>query len=140
LKKQHADDELKESNRRLEFFLQVSQSMDSTLDKKRLMQMIVDNAVMVTGFDSGAIYLLNGKDSIVLEATVPPLTANLPEVVLRARLKDHPHIEKAIRTGTSVFMPNAFEARLTAPEQEIIELKKLHSKDLQIIACQIAGS
>jgi signal transduction histidine kinase len=127
LKKFHAEAELKESNRRLEFFLQVSQSMNSTLEKKRLMQMIVDNAVEVTGFDGGAIYLLKGQKKITLEATFPALPSDFPEKFRTASLNKHPHVEKAIKTCIPVVMADSSEISLTPAEKEIVQLRNLRS-------------
>jgi PAS domain S-box-containing protein len=119
--------ELKESNRRIESFLQVSQSMNSTLEKGALMQLIVDSAIRVTGFDSGAIYSLSGRKTIMLEATSPLLPADFPKKLRKAFLRDHPHVDQAIKKCSPVFMPDAIEASLTAAEQEMVDLRNLRS-------------
>ena len=125
--RKQAEDALRESNRRLEAFLEVSQGITAYVEIGSLMQMIVDNASRVMNIDSGAIYLLTSENTIHLEATTPPLPSNFPEEYRAANLTDHPHIGKAIRTGRYCLMPDSSTANLTLAEQEVVRLRNLRS-------------
>ncbi len=121
------EEAIQKGNQRLESFLEISQKMTSTLEQKKVMQMIVDNAIKIPGLESGAIYLQHPEESIRLAATSPALPDDFPEHFRVAILKDHPHIERTFRTGKPVLMADALSAKLTPAEQEIINLRKLRS-------------
>jgi PAS domain S-box-containing protein len=122
-----AETQLRESNHRLESFLQVSRRITSTFSKSELMQAIVDNATRAIGLGSGAVYLLSDHDTVYLAATVPPLPDGFPEKFRVAAMDDHPHLAKAAATGRAVLIPDSETAVLTPAEQEILQLRKLRS-------------
>jgi PAS domain S-box-containing protein len=122
-----AEEALQESHKRLESFLHISQTMTSTLEREKLMQMLVDNAVRVTGMDSGAIYLINNKETIMLEATTPALPPNFPDEFRIAKTIDHPHIEKTIHTGIYTIVADTKTTELSPAEMEIVNLRNLRS-------------
>jgi PAS domain S-box-containing protein len=127
-KRKNAEEALYESNQRLESFLKISQEITaSAFDQAELMQAIVDNATRVIGIDSGAIYLLQNKDKIHLEATSPILPPNFPEEFRLASLNEHPHIGEAIKSGRLVTIPDIHNATLTPAEKEIVRLSTLRS-------------
>ncbi len=121
------EEALVESKRQLETFLQISQTIATSFEQEKVMQMIVDNATDVMGLDSGAIYLLKDKENISLEATTPPLPSGFPEKFRIAFLKDHPHIKRAIISGKLIKMHDALTSELSPAEKEIVRLKGLRS-------------
>ncbi len=125
-RKKH-EEQLRISNQRLESFLQITQTMNMTMELGQLMQLIVDNAVRVTGLDTSAIYLVQHDEHIRLEATTPALPDDFPEHFRLAGLKDHPHLARAIQTRQPVIMQDTAKANLTAAEQEIVRMRKLRS-------------
>jgi PAS domain S-box-containing protein len=112
---------------RLESFLEISREIAATLDQEKIMQMVVDNAIRIMGLGSGAIYLQNDEETIVLAATSPALPDNFPDVFRSTSLADHPHIKKTITTGNFVFLPDSSSAELTTAEQEFVKLRGLRS-------------
>jgi two-component system sensor histidine kinase/response regulator len=123
-----AEEALYKSNKRLESFLKISQKITtSAFDQKELMQAIVDNATKAVSIDGGAIYLLQDKDKIRLEAAFPALPPNFPEEFRLASLNKHPHIGEVIKSGRHVIMPDTHTETLTPPEQEIVRLRSLRS-------------
>lgn len=125
--RKQAELRLKQSNQRLESFLQIRQTSAFLHSRETLMQMIVDNAVIATGCHSSAIYLINDKKTIKLEAATPALPSDFPDEFRIACLNEHPHIQKAIETHQYVLMPDASKAILTAQELEIVQLRNLQS-------------
>ncbi len=121
------EEALRESNRQLEAFLQVSQRITSSYELETLMQVVVDNAAEAMNIDSGAVYLLEDQDTIRLAATTPALPPDAPEKFRVACLDEHPHVKEAVTTGEYVIMPDALTATLTPAEQEIIIARNLRS-------------
>ncbi len=122
-----AEERLQKSVQRLESFLQISQSITSTLDQDKIMQKIVDDAINVMGLDSGAIYIRNDEKTIKLVSTTPALPADFPEAYRIAPIKEHPSVESVFKAGDYVIMPDSITAKLTPAEREIINLRKLRS-------------
>lgn len=120
-----AAEAVQKSNERLEALLEISSEITSSAEQSSIMQRIVDSAIRIVGIDSGAVYLTNNNTSIKLSATYPPLPSDFPDDLRIASLSDHPHIEKAIKTGKSVLIANSSVAELTPQEQEIINIRNL---------------
>ncbi len=125
-RKKH-EEQLRISNQRLESLLQITQNMNMRMELGQLMQLIVDNAVRVTGLDTSAIYLMQDDEHIRLEATTPALPDDFPEHLRLAGLKDHPHLARAIQTRQPVIMQDTAKANLTAAEKDIVGMRKLRS-------------
>lgn len=125
--RKRAEIAMRESNRRLKAFLEVTREMTACLEVDLLMQVIVDNISKAMNIDNGAIYLLTSDDTIQLAATTPPIPSGFPEKYRVANLIDHPHVAKAIRSGRSCMMADATTANLTPAEQEIVRLRSLRS-------------
>lgn len=89
------EEELKQKNDDLNSLLEISVKLLDSLDKKVVLQKIIQSAVELIGLDSGAIYVLKDGD-LYLDSTVPPLPPNMPEEFRKAKLENHPHIAKAI--------------------------------------------
>src|SRR3990172_9095439 len=106
--------------------LKVSQELAATLDLKSVLQTTTDRVCELSGFDSAAVYLLDGE-TLRLWATTPPLPPQFPEELRNAPLADHPHIRKATTTGTPVFIPDTASIDLTPAERTVTELRDLRS-------------
>ena len=81
-----------------QILLKISNSIISTLDYEKVLQIISDGMAELMEIETAAIYLLQGKKDLYLSATTPPLDPNIPESFREADLKDHPHVEKALKT------------------------------------------
>ncbi len=125
-KQKLSEEALFKSNRSLESFLKISQTINATMDPDQVLQMVVDNATEVMGLNSGAIYQLE-DETLRLMATTPPLPENFPEQLRLANLHEHPHVKKAIATGKPVIMADTLKAKLTPAEAEIVKLRNLRS-------------
>jgi len=121
------EESLKQSNRRLSEFLQISKSVTAAEHSAALLQKIVDSATAVTHVDSGAVYLMHKGSTIRLAATTPPLPEDFSEQLRIADLREHPHVRRAIESGESIVMPDTETAALTPAEQEIVRLRNLRS-------------
>lgn len=121
------DHEKPKHDARLESFLKISREMTSAVDQEDLMQMIVDNAVAVTGLDSGAIYLGSDEELLILAATTPALPEDFPEESRIADPEDHPHASMALKSGTHILIPDTSKAELTPAEKEITASGNLKS-------------
>lgn len=122
-----AEEKIRRSNQQLESFLEISQNINKTWDQEKILQLIVDNAIRIMGLKNGAVYMKDDEETIRLAATSPPLPENFPSSARLAVLKNHPHIEKALKTGKHVFLADAFSAKLTPEEEEIVRLRNLRS-------------
>lgn len=122
-----AEETITRGKQRLESFLDISRSITETMDQQKIMQMIVDKATEVMGLGSGAIYLHDAAKTIRLAAATPALTNNIPDQFRTAQLDDHPHIAKAINSGSYVLMADSTSAELTQAELEIAKVRGLHA-------------
>ncbi|WP_407357210.1 ATP-binding protein [Methanolobus sp. WCC5] len=125
--RKRVEEALRESNNRLESFLQISQRITLSVEQDELMQAIVDNATRATGIGSAAVYLLTDNDKIYLAATTPALPDDFPDKYRLASLNEHPHIKEAITSARHVIMSDSKTAKLTPAEQEIVQMRDLHS-------------
>ncbi len=110
-----------------EVLLKISQSIISTLDYEKVLQIISDGMSELLGIETAAIYLLESKDVLYLGATTPPLDPNMPYAFRKALVKDHPHIQKTIKSKLSLFIPDTNLAKLSNPEKEVVLLRNLRS-------------
>ncbi len=125
--RKQAQEALRESNRQLESFLEISQEITSSFRQDELMQAIVDNATRAIDIESGAAYLLDENGDLFLAATTPALPEDFPEELRRASLDDHPHIHEAVTSGSCVIMPDAWAEALSQAEQEVVSQRDLRS-------------
>jgi len=110
----------------LSTLLKVSSSLASTMDLTQVLQIAIENAVELVGLDTGAIYTLENK-VLLLGATVPPLSSELPKELIVTNLEDHPHIQEAVTTKAPVYLPDARIAPLSAAEKVIVDSRGLVS-------------
>ncbi len=116
---------LRESNGRLEAFLNISKEVSAATEMEPLLQLIVDSAAEVTKLQSNAIYLKDSDDTIRLSATTPPIPDGFPEELRKAPLCDHPHIKKALETRHSVIVEDTSTVELTNAEREVVQMRNL---------------
>jgi signal transduction histidine kinase len=110
----------------LSALLHMSAALTASLDLAVVLQTAVDSAVRVLGLETGAIYMLEG-DTLLLGATTPPLPPDFPEEYTRARLQDHPHIQRAMDSAQPVSVVDSAAADLTAEERSVVEARGIVS-------------
>ena len=110
----------------LSTLLKVSSSLASTKDLSQVLRIAIESAVDLIGLDTGAIYTLE-DGALRLGATVPPLPPQLPNELLRARLEDHPHIQRVVATGTPVYVRDARTTSLSVAEKIVVDARGLVS-------------
>jgi PAS domain S-box-containing protein len=121
-----AEEAVKRNNRDLALLLDITLDLLETVERKEVFLKIVDGATKLISLDSGAIYFINGND-LYLEATVPPLPEEFPEEFRKAFLYNHPHINKAVSTNSSVVINDIKSEKLTGEEKAIVEARDLGS-------------
>ncbi len=110
----------------LSTLLKVSSSLASTMDLSEVLQIAIESAVDLIGWDTGAIYTLDGE-MLQLGATVPSLPPQLPTELLQARLVDHPHIQAAISSNAPIYVPDARVSPLSPAEKIVVDSRGLIS-------------
>ena len=121
-----AELELRESEKRLRSMLEISQAMSASLEMDVVLQKIIENAAGLLQLESGAIYTLE-EDKVFLEATTPPLPPGFPDELRLANVKDHPHIQAAISSGSSVVLADTTSSELSGAEKLAAEARGLRS-------------
>ncbi|CAG0980721.1 Cyclic di-GMP phosphodiesterase response regulator RpfG [Anaerolineales bacterium] len=106
--------------------LKVSSSLASTLDLTEVLQIAIESAADLLGFESGAIYTLE-NNLLYLGATTPPLTPQFPNELRLAQLCDHPHIERVVSTKKPVYLDDARSALLSPAEKMVVDSRHLVS-------------
>jgi len=114
------------SAKELSTLLKVSSALASTLELAEVLQLAIENAAVLLGLDTGAIYILE-NNALFLGATTPPLPDQFPDELRLARLDDHPHIKESVITRASVYLEDAREATLSPAERIIVEARQLVS-------------
>ncbi|HLO59177.1 MAG TPA: ATP-binding protein [Bacteroidales bacterium] len=97
-----------------------------SVDKKTVLQRIVDSASKLVTTDTSAIYLVK-EDELILRATYPPLPPGFPDEFRLARLENHPHIRRVIDEETIVIIPDTAREDFTDEENVIVKKRKLGS-------------
>jgi PAS domain S-box-containing protein len=123
---QEAEREILKQSTELSILLKLSQELATTLDLAEILQLIADRVTELTHLKSSAIYLLEGE-TLRLWATTPPLPPQFPEVLRYAPLNEHPHIQKALSTGLSVYLFDTDQEILTDSERNACEKRGLRS-------------
>ncbi len=123
--RKQAEEAVQRSNQRLEALLEISRQTTSTTDQKKIMQLVIDNALKMVGLDTGAVYFKSDESTIRLSATSPELPKDFPEDLRNARVLDHPHIGKALQTGNYVLIEDTSSADMTPKEREVADMRRL---------------
>lgn len=95
-------------------------------DLSDLMQSAVEAAVATSGFETGAIYLLD-RNVLYLGATTPPLPEDFPNALRFANAIDHPHIMHALDTESPLMVDDLSTETLSPAEREVVEVRDLRS-------------
>jgi signal transduction histidine kinase/ActR/RegA family two-component response regulator len=109
-----------------DLLLELSQAISTTLDLGALVQVIADGTARVLGVETTALYLLEDNE-LVLAATTPPLPADMPQSLRRAKRADHPHAEQALTAQQPLVLADTTQAALSAAERAVVEQRKLRS-------------
>jgi len=114
------------ANQGLTTLLKLSQNVVGTLDLQNILQETVDGISELMGMGTAAIYLIEGE-MLRLAATFPPLPPDFPETLRLAKKCDHPHLARAIDTGTPLLVPDIREEPLTPEERAVVQLRGLRT-------------
>ena len=107
--------------------LKISNSIIGTLDYEEVLQIISDGMAELFEIETAAIYLLEEDQYLYLGATTPPLEQGMPEEFRKAKLADHPHIEKAIIYRSTQLVLDTQLEELSPSEQLVVKMRKLKS-------------
>lgn len=137
---------IKRKNSELQTLLEISkinlgrQTLDTALQKT------ADSITEFRTFDSSALYELHGEE-IHLIATTPPLEDVTPGIYQKAKLQNHPHIERCISAGLPVYLADTLDEPFTEDETIIVAERELRSIlylpisfESEMIGVLIAGS
>ncbi len=111
---------LKTKSKELSRLLDISLSLNQSVEKNTVFQNIVDRSVDVLDLGSAAIYLIDG-DSLFMEAAHPMLPPHFPEEFRKAKMDNHLHIRQTVLTKTIVVVADASKEDFSAQEQLIVD-------------------
>jgi len=114
------------SEERLRALLEISQALAAPFHLDTILQLVVDNATKLLDLDTGALYLTDGDD-VVLVATCPPLPPAFPDPLRRAPLREHPHIRSSLESGTAVVLSDTQTETLTSAERQVVDARGLRT-------------
>lgn len=106
--------------------LAISDDLTASLDMHSVLKTAIESATRALELDSGAIYLLEG-DYLVMGASVPGVADGQPDEMRRARLADHPYIERCVVERRPVVCPDMATADLSPSERLIRDAVHLKS-------------
>lgn len=106
---------------------QISQSIISTLDTQKVLQIISDGMAKLLEIESTAIYLVDKDNSLTLSAATPPLPEDMPDFAKKLTLQDHPHIVLALESKKTIYLADPDREKLTPAEKDIVEKRNLKS-------------
>ncbi|MGE5419925.1 MAG: ATP-binding protein [Chloroflexota bacterium] len=117
---------IKSDNSDLSALLDITVNLLETTEKRTALRKIIEGAIQLLGLDTGALYSLEG-DELRIETTIPPLSDDYPDEFRRAKLQNHPHIMKAVRTKSSVLISDICTEKLSREEQIIVSTRNMCS-------------
>src|SRR5512133_1934444 len=120
------EDNLVKKNKNLSKLTNLSLHLLESMEKKEVLQKIVDSAANLVGTDTSAIYIIDG-DFLILKVSSPTIPEDFPEEFRTAKLINHPHIKKVIDTGSTVIVKDITKAILTDEEKLIVTTRNLGS-------------
>lgn len=106
--------------------LSITMDLLETIEKRKVLQKLIEAAVHFIGLDTGALYILD-NDKLLLEAAEPPLPDNFPPEFRTALLKHHPHIEKTIKSKKPVLICDVKLEDLSEEEKIIVRNRSMES-------------
>ncbi|HLN56638.1 MAG TPA: PAS domain S-box protein, partial [Bacteroidales bacterium] len=110
----------------LSVLLGITMNLLETSDKREALQKIIEGAIQLIGLDTGALYSLEG-DELHIETTIPSLAESYPDEFRKAKLKNHPHIMKAVRTKSSILISDIKDEELSSEERVIVNTREMRS-------------
>ncbi len=113
--------------RQLNILINISQSLISTLDYEKVLQIISDGMSELLEIETAAIYLLENENDLMMGAATPPLDPNMPQELRKALVDDHPHIKLAIQERKPQIIPDTTNAVLSGPESVVVQMRNLRS-------------
>ncbi|MFN8240208.1 MAG: histidine kinase dimerization/phospho-acceptor domain-containing protein, partial [Bacteroidales bacterium] len=120
------EDIINKRSRDMTTLLEMSMELLETLDRKQLLKRIIESSIRLMGLDSGAIYSISGE-KLYLEATLPPLPGDMPEILRHTTLDKHPHIARAVLDKTQEMIFDARDTILSEEEKIVIISRNLRS-------------
>lgn len=121
-----AEEDIQRKNKDLAKLFSISVNLLESVEKKSVLERIVQSAVDLIEVDSGAIYLVN-EEKLTLEATVPSLPEDFPDEFRKTNLSHHPHILKSINERKHVLIEDSANTELSDHEKIIVDQKNLRS-------------
>lgn len=116
-----------QSFRELNILIRISQDIISTLEFEKVLQIISDGMSELLEIETAAIYVLENQNELLLGATTPALPPEMPIVLRRASLGDHPHIQKTINEAKPIRIADTARAKLSPAERSVAEMRNLKS-------------
>jgi signal transduction histidine kinase len=110
----------------LRVLLEITVKLLETVEKRKMLEKIMEGALQLIGLDTGAIYILR-DDDLYLDVTLPPLAKNFPDEFRKAKLENHPHIKEAIRTKSSLLVNDITTEDLSSEERLILNSRRMRS-------------
>ncbi len=120
------DEELMNKNKDLSQLFDITLKLLESVDKKKVLTSIVENASRLAGSDTSAIYMVQGEE-LRIEVTYPPLPADYPEEFKHARLDHHPYIKRAAETQVVQILEDTSKASLTPQEKLVTKTRDMRS-------------
>lgn len=111
-----------DSNKNLKSLLEVSNTLSSSLELDKVLQLIIDSIISIIGLDSGAIYTIDG-DNLYLEATTPALSPEMPDIYRRAILSEHSFILKCVNERDVIYIHDISKVELSPAEKRVVETR-----------------
>lgn len=110
----------------LRLLLEITVKLLETVEKRRMLEKILEGALQLIGLDTGAIYILK-DDDLYLDVTLPPLTADFPDEFRKAKLENHLHIKNAVMTKSSLLVNDMTTEDLSSEERLILTNRRMKS-------------
>ncbi|NWF88071.1 MAG: PAS domain S-box protein [Ignavibacteriaceae bacterium] len=122
--RKQAEEENKIRNIELTRLFDTSLILLESLDKRKVLKNIVENAAQLIGVDTAAIYLVD-NENLLLETTSPPLPENFPFEFRMAKLANHHLIAHAVLKAEPLIVEDINSVELTDEEKIIISSRNM---------------
>ncbi len=110
----------------LQVLLSITVKMLETVEKRKMLEKILEGALHLIGLDTGAIYVLKEED-LYLEVTLPPLAEGFSEEFRRAKLDNHYHIKEAVRKKSPLIVNDISTEWMSEGEKLIMSNRRMQS-------------